>query len=73
MDDGSDSFGGLLKASRRAAGLTQRRLADQAGMSVAAIRDLEQGRTRRPQRRFVDAIVAALAPHGAGPRQAAAA
>ncbi|MET7426663.1 BTAD domain-containing putative transcriptional regulator [Dactylosporangium sp. NPDC005555] len=60
MNDVSGGFGGLLRAGRRAAGLSQRHLADRAGISLAAIRDLEQGRTRRPQRRFVDAIAAAL-------------
>src|SRR5581483_9933320 len=58
-DDGG--FGALLGAARRAAGFSQRQLAELAGVSVAAIRDLEQRRTRRPQRRFVDALVAALA------------
>jgi transcriptional regulator with XRE-family HTH domain len=55
-----DGFGALLRAHRRAAGVSQRQLADRVGISLAAIRDLEQGRTRRPQPRHVDAIVTAL-------------
>jgi DNA-binding SARP family transcriptional activator len=38
-----------LRAWRRAAGLSQRDLAERSGLSVGAIRDLEQGRTRRPR------------------------
>ncbi|BCY09023.1 SARP family transcriptional regulator [Actinoplanes sp. L3-i22] len=57
---GQGGFGALLRTSRRAAGLSQQCLADRVGLSVAAIRDLEQGRTRRPQRDSVDAIVAVL-------------
>ncbi|GAA1755117.1 tetratricopeptide repeat protein [Luedemannella helvata] len=62
MDTTADhsDFGGLLRTCRRAAGISQRQLADRAGISPAAIRDLEQGRTRRPQRRSVDAMVSAL-------------
>ncbi|MCA2176719.1 tetratricopeptide repeat protein [Nonomuraea glycinis] len=54
------SFGGLLRAHRRRAGVTQRQLADRAGMSAGAIRDLEQGRTRSPRRESVQAIATAL-------------
>lgn len=39
----------LVRDRRRACGLTQNELARRAGVSVAAVRDLEQGRTRRPQ------------------------
>jgi tetratricopeptide (TPR) repeat protein/DNA-binding XRE family transcriptional regulator len=39
----------LLGGYRRLAGLTQQQLAALAGMSVAAVRDLEQGRTHRPR------------------------
>jgi DNA-binding SARP family transcriptional activator/DNA-binding XRE family transcriptional regulator len=53
-------FGGLLRAHRRRTGMTQRELADQAGVSAGAIRDLEQGRTRSPKRRSVQAIATAL-------------
>ncbi|MFB4282748.1 MULTISPECIES: helix-turn-helix domain-containing protein [unclassified Nonomuraea] len=54
------SFGGLLRAHRRRAGLTQRQLADRAGVSAGTIRDLEQGRTRSPKRDSVQAIAVAL-------------
>jgi DNA-binding SARP family transcriptional activator/tetratricopeptide (TPR) repeat protein/DNA-binding XRE family transcriptional regulator len=53
-------FGELLRAGRRAAGMNQQQLADRAGVSVSAIRDLEQGRTRRPRAQVLDALVAAL-------------
>jgi DNA-binding SARP family transcriptional activator/DNA-binding XRE family transcriptional regulator len=38
-------LGPLLRGRRRAAGLTQQRLADAAQISVGALRDIEQGRT----------------------------
>ena len=38
-------LGPLLRAHRRAAGLTQQQLADAARISVGALRDIEQGRT----------------------------
>jgi transcriptional regulator with XRE-family HTH domain len=42
---------------RQAAGFNQRRLADRAGVCLAAIRDLEQGPHRRPRRlRLADRI-----------------
>jgi DNA-binding SARP family transcriptional activator len=40
--------------------MTQRELADRAGMSAGAIRDLEQGRTRSPKRQSLEAIATAL-------------
>jgi DNA-binding SARP family transcriptional activator/tetratricopeptide (TPR) repeat protein/DNA-binding XRE family transcriptional regulator len=43
------ALGALLGRYRRAAGLTQERLALLAGISVGALRDLEQGRTRQPR------------------------
>ncbi|REF99696.1 DNA-binding SARP family transcriptional activator [Asanoa ferruginea] len=53
-------FGELLRVSRRAVSISQQQLADRVGLSVTAVRDLEQGRTRRPRRGIVDAMVAAL-------------
>ncbi len=50
----------LLKDYRRAAGLSQRRLAELAQVSVGVVRDLEQGRSSRLQtesaRRLTDAL-----------------
>lgn len=40
--------------------MTQRELADRAGVSPGAIRDLEQGRTRSPKKGSVQAIATAL-------------
>ncbi|TCC38688.1 BTAD domain-containing putative transcriptional regulator [Kribbella speibonae] len=51
---------GLLRAHRQRTGLTQRQLADRAGVSPSVIRDLEQGRTRYPKRESVQAIATAL-------------
>ncbi|MEE1940299.1 helix-turn-helix domain-containing protein [Streptomyces sp. TRM 70361] len=50
----------LLAAHRAEAGLTQEALAAAAGMSVRAVRDLEAGRVRVPQRRSVESLVGAL-------------
>jgi DNA-binding SARP family transcriptional activator len=44
--------------------VTQRELADRAGLSAGAIRDLEQGRTKSPKRDSIEAIAAALALSG---------
>jgi DNA-binding SARP family transcriptional activator/tetratricopeptide (TPR) repeat protein len=67
--DQRGGFGGLLEASRRATGLTQRRLAELSGVSVAAIRDLEQHRRLRPRPATVARLVAGL---NLGSRQASA-
>jgi DNA-binding SARP family transcriptional activator/Tfp pilus assembly protein PilF len=40
--------------------MTQRELADRAGVSAGAVRDLEQGRTRSPKRNSIEAIATAL-------------
>ena len=53
-------LGALIREHRRAAGLTQRQLAQRSGLSVAAVRDLEQGRSRRPRRGSLDALARAL-------------
>lgn len=52
--------GTLLGDFRRNAGLTQRELAAESGLSVAAIRDLEQGRRSSPRRRSIAAMAEAL-------------
>ncbi len=58
MDD--EEFGPRLRRHRVAAGLSQREVAERVGLSVAAIRDLEQGRTHRPHRRSAEALAEAL-------------
>ncbi|HVV12746.1 tetratricopeptide repeat protein [Amycolatopsis sp.] len=50
MADGSRGrLGGLVQNFRRRAGLTQREVAELAGLSVAGLRDVEQGRVVRPR------------------------
>ncbi|WP_344447386.1 helix-turn-helix transcriptional regulator, partial [Kitasatospora nipponensis] len=58
-------FGELLRRHRRAAGLTQESLAEAAAMSARAVRDLERGRARVPQRRSVAALAGSLGLAGA--------
>jgi DNA-binding SARP family transcriptional activator/DNA-binding XRE family transcriptional regulator len=53
-------MGELVRERRISAGLTQRELAAAAGVSIGALRDLEQGRTRCPRWGAVAAIAAAL-------------
>jgi DNA-binding SARP family transcriptional activator/DNA-binding XRE family transcriptional regulator len=53
-------FGLLLKSHRERQGLTQRDLAARSGLSLAAIRDLEQGRSRHPRRNSVLSLSLAL-------------
>lgn len=50
----------MLRLHRERAGLTQQELAHRSGLSVAAIRDLEQGRSRRPRARSIRALAEAL-------------
>ena len=50
----------LMRTHREAAGLTQRQLASQAGISLGALQDLEQGRTRCPQPRSLSRLAGAL-------------
>lgn len=63
MDPGirdSARLGGLLRGFRQAAGLTQAELARRAGLSLGSIRDLEQGRTRQPERGTLMALATTL-------------
>lgn len=53
-------FGEFLLRERRRAGLTQEELAERAGMTPRAISDLERGVVRRPRRRTVQNLAAAL-------------
>jgi transcriptional regulator with XRE-family HTH domain len=59
-------FGALVRDRRRATGLTQQQLAVAAGVSVGALRDLEQDRTARPHRETAGRLRATL---GLGPDQ----
>lgn len=60
----AETIGRFLRWHRGALGLTQTRLAAQAGLSVAMIRDLEQGRTLRPRAHSLDGLADALGvPH----------
>ena len=63
MDGGDHSAAALavlLRGYRHDAGLTQQELARRAGLSVGAVRDLEQSRTRRPLPGSLTALAAAL-------------
>jgi DNA-binding SARP family transcriptional activator/DNA-binding XRE family transcriptional regulator len=52
--------GALIRDTRIAAGLTQRQLADAAGVSLGALRDLEQGRTSFPRWSVVQGLAGVL-------------
>ncbi|MEV4117454.1 helix-turn-helix domain-containing protein [Micromonospora sp. NPDC049645] len=54
----------LLRGHRRAVGLTQAELASRAGVGVRTVRDLERGRSIRPQRTTVELLADALALSG---------
>jgi DNA-binding SARP family transcriptional activator/Flp pilus assembly protein TadD len=58
-EHGSDA-GEVIRAGRRGAGLTQRQLAGKAGISVGAVRDLEQGRTARLRAESARRLASAL-------------
>ncbi|MEU5938998.1 helix-turn-helix domain-containing protein [Micromonospora sp. NPDC047548] len=66
---GRTSLAGLLRGHRLAAGLTQVELAQRAGVGVRTVRDLERGRSSRPQRSTVELLAGALGLPG-GPRAA---
>jgi DNA-binding SARP family transcriptional activator/tetratricopeptide (TPR) repeat protein/DNA-binding XRE family transcriptional regulator len=59
-EHGGSQAGGLVRACRQRAGLTQRQLAEAAGVSVGVVRDLEQGRTTRPHGESVRRLASAL-------------
>jgi tetratricopeptide (TPR) repeat protein/transcriptional regulator with XRE-family HTH domain len=61
MTTGSaQSFGDLLRRQRLAAGLTQEKLAELAGLSVRGLSDLERGARRVPRRETVQLLAKAL-------------
>jgi tetratricopeptide (TPR) repeat protein/transcriptional regulator with XRE-family HTH domain len=55
-----ETIGGILRQARRQAGLTQEELAEQTGLSLRAIGDLERGQTERPRRRSIQLLARAL-------------
>jgi DNA-binding SARP family transcriptional activator/DNA-binding XRE family transcriptional regulator len=57
---GSGWIGQRIREQRNIAGLNQRELADAADVSVGALRDLEQGRTRWPRWETVQALTSVL-------------
>ncbi|MDM4721656.1 helix-turn-helix domain-containing protein [Micromonospora sp. WMMA1363] len=57
---GPNGMPDLLRGHRLAAGLTQAELASRAGVGVRTVRELERGRSLRPQRTTVDLLAAAL-------------
>jgi DNA-binding SARP family transcriptional activator len=59
-DDTLRAFRELIGPQRKAAGLTQRQLAQAARVSIGVVRDLEQGLTARPRRDSVQRLAAAL-------------
>ncbi|MEG8275424.1 AAA family ATPase [Streptomyces sp. AHA2] len=63
------AIGALIRSHRLRIGLTQRELADLSTISVRAIRDLEQGKARRPRSGTVQLVADALR---LGPRARAA-
>jgi hypothetical protein len=62
-------FGGLLRSCRERARLTQTHLAHLSGLGVRTIRELEQGRTRRPHPDTARLLADALGIHGADRRE----
>jgi DNA-binding SARP family transcriptional activator/tetratricopeptide (TPR) repeat protein/DNA-binding XRE family transcriptional regulator len=60
-DQASSRVGMAIRRRRLAAGLTQRELAERAGVSVRGLRDLEQGRIRQPRAASVRKLADALA------------
>jgi len=60
MEQLPHGLGEFLRGHRRRAGMTQEELASRAGLSVRALRDLEQGRVRHPRAWSVQRVAAAL-------------
>ncbi|MET8850134.1 BTAD domain-containing putative transcriptional regulator [Amycolatopsis sp. NPDC004625] len=66
-DPAGEPFAALLRRRRAELGLTQAELARRAGVSVRAVRYLEQGRIRTPRTASVRQLVAALEPEPGEP------
>jgi DNA-binding SARP family transcriptional activator/DNA-binding XRE family transcriptional regulator len=56
----ASDFGFWVRSYRREAGLTQRELAAKAGLSIGALRDIEQSRRTRPKATSLASLVSAL-------------
>jgi DNA-binding SARP family transcriptional activator/DNA-binding XRE family transcriptional regulator len=67
MEWGSATFGEELRARRVRAGLTQAELAARAGVSVRAVRYIEQGRIARPRRESVKRLAEVVGLDADGP------
>jgi predicted ATPase/transcriptional regulator with XRE-family HTH domain len=65
VSDPAEGFGEVLRRHRRAAGLTQEQLAEQAGLSARSISGLERGEEVTPRRDTVALLVRALGLAGA--------
>ena len=57
---GRGGLGGAVRRFRRRAGLTQQEAAELAGLSVGALRDIEQGRVSRPRASTLRRLAAVL-------------
>jgi len=66
LDAPPGAFAEMLLRQRTAVGLSQRELAQRAGLSERGVRDLETGATVRPRRHSVRAVAAALGLTGPG-------
>lgn len=60
MDNPGVTLAALFKRYRLRADLTQEELAEESGVSIRAIRDIERGMAKNPQRRTIDALAVAL-------------
>jgi transcriptional regulator with XRE-family HTH domain len=60
LSQASDNFGALVRWHRLSLGLSQEELADQSGLSVRAIANMERGLTARPHGRSVRSLADAL-------------
>src|ERR1700760_2369546 len=58
--DHPDPISALVRGWRRTTGLTQQQLAQESGISIGSLRDLEQGRLLHPPPRSLDRLADAL-------------
>ncbi|MEU8566778.1 BTAD domain-containing putative transcriptional regulator [Streptomyces pathocidini] len=64
MSGNSEGLGRRIQSLRKQSRMSQQELASKAGMSTRALRDIENGRVRRPQLRTVQSLTGALGlPH----------